>query len=360
MNSLRARLTVWCGLVFLVLVVAFTFLTHHTLEDELRDRTWQKDYPDHPDWKLHGSFSEDEVRDISHELMESVAVWSVPLAALALLGGYWLAQHSLRPIASVNRQLQTKNSGNLGEPISLREMDEEFRDLVRQLNELLARLDRSFAEMNDYAAKVAHELRTPLAILRLKIEQSGGRIAPELADELEGELHRLTHVVEQSLLIARAERGRVMAMRSVFNLSLAMAEVVEDFQLLAAEQGRRFTLKTAPGCWVSADPRHARQIAHNLLTNALKHGDGDLTVRVKRSGKFAALVVGNRVKGSGATEPTLGLGLRVVGALLRLEPGMRLQRRHGTNYHVARLLMSSVQQPPSFTTNQSKTDRPVL
>ena len=348
MKSLRARLTVWFGLVFLALVAAFTFLTHHTLEEELRDRNWQKDYPDHPDWKLHGSFSEAEVQDISRELMASAVGWSVPLAVVALLGGYWLARQSLRPIASVNRQLQTKNSGNLGEPISLPEMDYEFRDLVRQLNALLARLDNSFAEMNDYAAKVAHELRTPLTILRLKVEQSGGRLAPELADELEAELHRLTHVVEQSLLIARADRGRVMTMRSVFNFSRTIAEVVEDFQLLAAEQNRRFTLKAIPDCWVSADPHHVRQIAHNLLTNALKHGDGDLTVRVKCTGRFVVLLVGNRARRAGASEPTLGLGLRVVGALLRLEPELKLQRRHSGSYYVTRLLLPLVEQPGQF------------
>jgi signal transduction histidine kinase len=219
---------------------------------------------------------------------------------------------------------------------------------VRQLNELLVRLDDSFNEMNNYAAKVAHELRTPLAILRLKVEQAGERIAPELADELEGELHRLTHVVDQSLLIARAEQGRLMAMRSVFNLSAAVAEVVEDFQLLAAEQDRQFTLKSVPECWVSADPRHVRQITHTLLTNALKHGGGDLTVRVKHSGKFAAVIVSNGARRADDAEPTLGLGLRVVAALLRLEPEMKLQRRHGGNYHVARLLVPLVVQPDSF------------
>jgi hypothetical protein len=64
-------LAVWFGLVFLALVAAFTFLTRHTLETELRQKTWQKNYPDHPDWKLHGSFSEAEVVDITNELMES-------------------------------------------------------------------------------------------------------------------------------------------------------------------------------------------------------------------------------------------------------------------------------------------------
>ena len=348
MKSLRSRLTLWYGLGFAVVAAAFIFLLHLTLEQQLLEKACNKTYPDLPDWRLHDSLTEVEVHQIADGLLKAALLWLVPVVVLAVGGGYWLARQSLRPIASVNRQLQGKNPGNLGEPISLPELDDEFRDLVRQLNELLERLDDSFEEMNNYAAKVAHELRTPLAIIRLKVEQAGERIAPELADELEGELHRLTHVVDQSLLIARAEQGRLMAMRSVFNLSTTVAEVVEDFQLLAAEQDRKFTLKSLPDCWVSADPRHVRQIAHALLTNALKHGAGDLTVRVKRSGKFAAFVVSNRASITDSSEPTLGLGLRVVAALLRLEPEMRLQRRQGGGYHVARLLVPQVPQPSSF------------
>ena len=348
MRSLRLRLTLWYGLGFAVVAAAFIFLLHLTLESQLLETACNKVYPDLPDWKLHDSLTEVEVHQVADELLKTALLWLIPVVGVAVAGGYWLARQSLRPIASVNRQLQEKNPGNLGEPISLPELDYEFRDLVRQLNELLVRLDDSFEEMNNYAAKVAHELRTPLAIIRLKVEQAGERIAPELADELESELHRLTHVVDQSLLIARAEQGRLMAMRSVFNLSTTVAEVVEDFQLLAAEQNRQFTLKSVPECWVAADPRHVRQIAHALLTNALKHGGGDLTVRVKRTGKFAALVVSNRASHTNPAEPTLGLGLRVVAALLRLEPELRLQRRHGGGYHVARLLVPQVEQPEAF------------
>jgi len=344
-KSLRSRLTIWFALGFAVTIAAFTFLIHNTLKSELEERTCNKIYPDLPDWKLHGSLTESEVGEIANQMLLSALMWSVPLVLAAVAGGYWLARQSLRPIASVNRQLQAKNPENLGEPIALPEADYEFRDLLKQLNDLLSRLDASFEEMNKYAAKVAHELRTPLTIMRLKVEQAGERIAPELADELEGELHRLTHVVDQSLLIARADQGRLMAMRSVFNLSATVAEVVEDFQLLAAEQDRRLTLKPAPEIWVSADPRHVRQITHTLLTNALKHGCGDLTVQVKRGKQSAVLLVANRVKAGADEESTLGLGLRVVAALLRLEPGMKFHRRRGPGYHVARLLMPAVEQP---------------
>jgi signal transduction histidine kinase len=346
MRSLRTRLTVWFGLSFLVLAVVFALFTHALLEEELRHKTAETDYPTHPDWKLHGSYSEAEVDDILHELMQQTILWSAPLVVFAAFIGYWLARQSLRPIASVNRQLEAKNSRNLGEPIILPEVDSEFRGLLRQLNDLLTRLNASFYEMNNYAAKVAHELRTPLAILRLKVEQSDGRIRPELAEELQAELHRLTYVVDQSLLIARAERGSLKTRSVPVNLTELVKEVVEDFQLLAAEEGRRLLLVAPASCWAIADVQHVRQIIHGLLSNALKHGEDDLRVRVNTNGIRASLSVANRVTAArSSNEPTLGLGLRVIGALLRLEPNLTFHRRFGRKYHVARLTFPSTACP---------------
>lgn len=161
----------------------------------------------------------------------------------------------------------------------------------------------------------------------------------DLADDLETELHRLTHVVEQSLLIARAEHGRLTAQRVPCNLGALVRDVVEDFQLLADAEGRRLSLDAAAECWITADTKHLRQIIHNLLTNALKHGQGDLRVRVRTGGGRQTLLVANRVaQFPGVSRETLGLGLRVVEALLRLERNAHFQRRRGKGYHVARLV----------------------
>lgn len=339
MKSLRTRLTVRFGLMLLILVAAFTCLTRLSLEIELRHQTWQQAFPDHPDWKLQGSFLEAEVGNfVAEKLMESAMIWFVPLVVAALAGGYWLARLSLRPVASVNRQLRAKNSSNLGEPIRLPELDHEFKALVGHLNELLSRLDESFSEMNDYAAKVAHELRTPLTILRLKIEQAGGRIDPALAEALENELQRLSYVVEQSLLIARAERGHLPLQHTTFDLADVVRDVVADFQLLAAERGRQLSLLSAPECRIRADARHIRQIIHSLLTNALKHGQGDLRVRIRCRSGCARLLIFNRTSQKPGTNPeALGLGLRVVAALLRRESSIHYFRRRGRDYYIARL-----------------------
>lgn len=351
MKSLRVRMAVWLGVSFIVVTASFMFMSYRLLEEELRQKSWQQDYPTHPDWKLHGSFSEAEVRDILGELLEATLIGAIPLLLASAVLGWWLARKSLAPISSVNQQLQAKTSANLSQPINLPEMDVEFRGLLLHLNDLLKRLDASFQEMNNYAAKVAHELRTPLAIMRLKVEQAGDRISPELAEELENELHRLTHVVEQSLLIARAELGRLCAERSPCDLAALVRDLAGDFELLANEEQRRLLLECSGPAWVLADPRHLRQIIHSLLTNALKHGQGDFTVRVRANDRRAALVIANRVEFCSLDhERTLGLGLRVVSVLLHLDPHVQFRRRRGLNYHVVRLTAPTTPASPGRPT----------
>jgi len=106
------------------------FCCYQRLESELRKKSWERDYPTHPDWHLHGSFSEAEVRDITAELTEQTLLWSLPLVGLATLLGWMLARKSLRPIARVNEQLQAKTTANLGQSIELPEIDAEFSGLA--------------------------------------------------------------------------------------------------------------------------------------------------------------------------------------------------------------------------------------
>lgn len=182
-------------------------LTYRRLDLELRKDTFERENKINPNWILHGSYTEEEIENIMGELLRSSLVVSVPLVALIVGLGYYIARQSLRPIENLNRQLQSVNPGTLGRKVELPEGDEQFRSLTRHLNHMLARLERSFLEMSEYAAKVAHELRTPITILRHKVEQSQGKIDPDMAEDLQEELLRLNHVVEQSLLIAKANRA---------------------------------------------------------------------------------------------------------------------------------------------------------
>jgi signal transduction histidine kinase len=339
MKSLRWRLAAWFGVSVLLLLTAFVSFTYYFLNSELRHKNWQRDYPDHPDWKLHGSYSEAEIADIMEELIEISLLYGLPLTLAAIVIGFVLANHSLRPIARLNEQLQTIRAPDLARRIELPEVDAEFRGLVKHINELLGRVDHAFTDMSEYAAKVAHELRTPLAILRLKVEQGGDRIPPELAEQLQTELHQLTHVIDQSLLIAKADQGRLKLQVCVFDLAQLVTDVAEDFALLAQDNDRLVRLRPMRPSPVESDPKHARQILHNLFTNALKHGQGDIHVRLTPRSSHFVLIIANGLMPRSSPQPeTLGFGLRVVDTLLSLQPGIKCRRRCGMRDYLVRLV----------------------
>lgn len=116
-----------------------------------------------------------------------------------------------------------------------------------------------------------------------------------------------------------------------------------DFSLLAEYAGRKVSFPAPPSsCVIEADPKYMRQIIHNLLTNALKHGQGDIHLRLVGSGVRARLTIANRVRHEPASsEETLGLGLRVVERLLHLQPDIRYTRRRGKSYYAARLVFQT-------------------
>lgn len=343
MKSLVVRLAVWFGLSFIFVTVVMVVTTHHHLEEELHEKSWKKDYPNHPDWKLHGSYSDAEINDILEELMEGALLYGIPLAISAGFLGYWLARKSVRPISSVNLQLQAIGAHNLSQRIELPEIDREFRDLVSNINALVKRLEISFAEMSEYAAKVAHELRTPLAILRLKFEQAGASVPAELSEEVQAELHQLTHVVDQALLIAKAEQGRVLIHRTEFDLCGMVSDIAVDFSRLAHEDGREVHCTPASGRNVMADATYSRQIIHNFLSNAYKHGKGDIFVNLEKQGAKWELSIRNATRSQPSVEAdTLGLGLRVVDSLLRLQPEIICNRKNDGQEFLAQIQFPKV------------------
>jgi signal transduction histidine kinase len=346
MNSLRVRLTLWFTLSFLAVSGVFMFLTYQKLDSELSREAWGAENKPPPDWILRGSVSEKEIDEIKNQLLVSTLTFSGPLLLVLLFLGYLVARKSLSPIDRLNAQLQSVGARNLGQRVRLPEADEQFRDLVDHLNDMLARLEGSFREMSDYAAKVAHELRTPLTIIRLKLEQSEGRIDPELAEEVQAELHRLHHVVEQSLLIAKAEQGRLSWQNERFDLSVVIAEVANDFRLLAEESGRDLQLEVDPACVVESDPRYARQILHALLTNALTHGRDTIHIRLHKSRGAVRCLMANRIRPRARpTEHTLGLGLRVVQALIGSQATLGFRQHRGAAWYATRLSLPAVAVP---------------
>jgi signal transduction histidine kinase len=126
----------------------------------------------------------------------------------------------------------------------------------------------------------------------------------------------------------------------LFDLSAVLTDVINDFRLLADDEGRDLVFGHATGCWVRADQRFCRQIAHSLLSNALTHGRGAIRLRLLARGGQIRFTVLNQVRCEpGPQDGTLGLGLRVVRALLGQQRQLRFRRHAGSRYHATCLAL---------------------
>jgi signal transduction histidine kinase len=265
------------------------------------------------------------------------------LIALTFALVAWLAvRKTFAPLVSLNDQLDSIEPNNLQVQVHIQTDDSELSQLQEHINGLLSRISLSFHQLQSHSAQVAHELRAPLTIIRLKIEEAADKIEPSLAEEIQTELLRLTMHVEQALLVARAEQGHLRPNRIRFDLGELLEDVAQDFRLLAKEQGRQIEVSTARSL-VTADPKYLKQILYSLLTNSLRHGRGTVYAALQPGARSTVLSIKNRIKSEDSDETLdLGLGRRIVAALTALQQNMEVQTKREEGWYEVTLTIYEV------------------
>lgn len=208
------------------------------------------------------------------------------VAGLSVVLGYAFSRDTLRPIRAIEATARRIRADNLGERIAVPAGSDELASLTRLLNETFDRLQASFEQMRSFAADASHELKTPLALMRLNAEKIRGRLgsdaeaAAALGDILE-EIGRLNQVIETLLFIAKSESGALkLAMRPV-DLGTLLQDFAEDARALAEDRGVRFRLEHAARGELAVVPDLFRQLLLNLVANAVAVSPPDGTVTLQ-------------------------------------------------------------------------------
>ena len=143
-----------------------------------------------------------------------------------------------------------------------------MRPLVSAVNKALDRLDQGFRLLREFTADAAHELRTPLSILRTRVETLDD---PHVAKALHSDIEAMSRIVGQLLDIAELEAFTI-DQTEVADLQAACAEVAEFIAPLALEQGREIALlgATAP-VWIKGNAEMIKRAIRNLAENAIRH-----------------------------------------------------------------------------------------
>jgi signal transduction histidine kinase len=155
------------------------------------------------------------------------------------------------------------------------EIPSEVRPLVSAINQALDRLDQGFRAQREFTADAAHELRTPLSILRTRVETLDD---PRIAEALHMDIEAMSRVVGQLLDIAELEAFTVDPSERA-DAQGACAEVAESIAPLALEQGREIALLgVSTPVWVKGNAEMMKRAIRNLAENAIKHAPPDTVV----------------------------------------------------------------------------------
>jgi signal transduction histidine kinase len=339
MKSLWFQLVLWFGITFIAVSASFLLLENLREEVTTPDgRTTVQARTSQPSANTAQSSNDPTMKTARSTVRLQSAYGLAMLLAFGVVA-FIVAGKLLAPMRSLNTQLDLITPRTLARKIWIQQDLPEMQLLVEQINALLARMHIALLNLHQFSTQVAHELRTPLTVMRLKVEQAAEKIDPRLAEEIQTELLRLTLHVEQALLIARAEQGQIALNHVTFDLEPLLLEIIDDFRLLANDEGREIDVSSSP-VTVYADPNYMRQILHNLFANALKHGRGTVRARLRSSRNRASLVVANIPRPVGEEELNLGLGKRLIAALVGAHGNIRVHFRTSKSLHVAQLVFT--------------------
>jgi heavy metal sensor kinase len=271
------------------------------------------------------------------------------LAPVALAGsalaGYFLARRALAPVDAMAEAARRIEAEDLTKRIPAASTDDELGRLATVINDMLARLERSFGAARRFSADAAHELRTPLTILKGEIElalrssQATPEIRQSLASCLE-EVDRLNLLMEDLLLLARMESNTLGSGPSAVNLAEVLADAAPALRELSAKAGNSCFIESAPPLWTQGYETLLFRLVFNLVENAIKYTprggrievslaqqDGAAVLEVKDNGPGIAPEAQEHIfdrfyRGDPAREGSgTGLGLALVQSIVQLHQG---------------------------------------
>jgi two-component system sensor histidine kinase QseC len=291
-----------------------------------------------------GDRDRDELVDSLFEEGSEQLTLIVPFALLGLALIWLISGWSLRPIERASREAARVGPQRPDMRISAGGLPREIQPLVEAVNGALDRLSRAYAAERRLTTDAAHELRTPLAVLNLRLQRARLTGSTDWS-AIERELAQMGRLVDQLLDLARKEslsRERSAEEQPLINLSRIVREAAAMVLPLAESRGRELDVDVPESIHVRGNSEDLRDMVRNLLENAVMHGRGRVTARIESAQKARGLVA-IEVSDEGPGVPTgqeeavfqrfRRLNVEIPGSGLGLAIVRHVARSHGGDAH---------------------------
>ncbi|ADJ61546.1 heavy metal sensor histidine kinase [Herbaspirillum seropedicae] len=272
--------------------------------------------------------------------------WAAGVGALlAILMSYFLVRSGLRPLRTMAAQTRAVSANRLDTRLDLQAAPRELHEIVESFNEMLDRLHRSFQQLSQFSADLAHDVRTPLNNLMVQTQVALGK--PRGIDEYQAllssnieEYERLSRMMESMLFLARAENAHVVLQWQELDVAQELTRIADYFEGIADEAQVRLVVQGAGR--LQADATLLRRAVGNLVANAIRYtpADGVIRLQVDAAGDGMEISVSNPGAGIPAEQlerlfdrfyradpsrssagGSSGLGLAIVRSIMMLHGG---------------------------------------
>lgn len=249
-------------------------------------------------YRIRVAYPEGEITEVLQNLF-SIFLLLIPIVlVISIVGGYFLAKQSLKPVDEITRTTRKITATNLQERIHVINPHDEIGRLTETLNEMIGRLEASFKKVAQFSMDASHELRTPLTIMRGEIElalhepQNTKSYQETLASLLE-EVVRMTSIIDGLILLAKADSDSIKLEKKPTRLDILVDEIKEDAEVLAERKRIDVSISNLDETTVVGDEVRLRQLMLNLVDNAIKYTPegGKVTLSLERNNDSASFIV---------------------------------------------------------------------
>ncbi|MEW9532954.1 sensor histidine kinase [Microbispora sp. NPDC049125] len=207
--------------------------------------------------------------------IRTILLVGVPVLLALVAGLTWLlAGRALAPVADIRAEFSDITASDLHRRVPVPATGDEVALLARTMNVTLDRLEGAVERHRRFVADAAHELRSPLAILRTRLEL-GSREAPALVRESLTDVGRIQALSADLLLLARLDAGEPLRTQEV-----DLGQVASEEALRTRREDVKIRMDVAADVVVSGSRPHLSRMIANLVDNAVRHAESTVTVRV--------------------------------------------------------------------------------
>ena len=245
-----------------------------------------------------------EIMQNLYQLQDQMILIFAAIAVSALVCSWIFSRVITRPIAGLNRGIQRMSKGDFSSRVKIRGSG-EMKQLARAFNSMSEKLETLDESRNQFVSNASHELKTPLATMKIMIESliyqpdMDKNLRTEFMTDINNEIDRLSAVVSDLLTLVQMDSQNVKLSRENLSIAQLIKENAHRLQPIADQKKQKIALSLSDPCDIYADKSKLNQVIYNLMENAVKYTQNGGTIRVslQRQGRDARFTVSDNGPG---------------------------------------------------------------